>query len=97
MGHRSARGQIRILARLAADGLVKAGGKQRTDSTHVIAAVAALNRLELAGESVRAAGGGAGRGAPGLAGAADLRAGLEPPLRHAGDVVAAPGLADEAG
>ena len=38
-----------------ADGLVKAGGKQRTDSTHVVAAVAALNRLELAGESVRAA------------------------------------------
>ena len=32
-----------------------AGGKQRTDSTHVTAAVAALNRLELAGESVRAA------------------------------------------
>lgn len=44
-----------LLARLAADGLVKAGGKQRTDSTHVIAAVAAINRLELAGESVRAA------------------------------------------
>ena len=44
-----------LLARLAADGLVKAGGKQRTDSTHVVAAVAALNRLELAGESVRAA------------------------------------------
>jgi transposase len=44
-----------LLARLAAEGLVKAGGKQRTDSTHVIAAVAALNRLELAGESVRAA------------------------------------------
>jgi transposase len=44
-----------LLARLAADGLVKAGGKQRTDSTHVIAAVAALNRLELAGEAVRAA------------------------------------------
>jgi transposase len=43
-----------LLARLAADGLVKAGGKQRTDSTHVVAAVAALNRLELAGESVRA-------------------------------------------
>jgi hypothetical protein len=36
-------------------GLVKAGGKQRTGSTHVVAAVAALNRLELAGESVRAA------------------------------------------
>jgi transposase len=44
-----------LLERLRADGLVKAGGKQRTDSTHVIAAVAALNRLELAGESVRAA------------------------------------------
>ena len=43
-----------LLARLAADGLVKAGGKQRTDSTRVVAAVAALNRLELAGESVRA-------------------------------------------
>ena len=44
----------RLLERLAAAGLVAAGGKQRTDSTHVIAAVAALNRLELAGESVRA-------------------------------------------
>ena len=44
-----------LLERLAASGLVRAGGKQRTDSTHVIAAVAALNRLELAGESVRAA------------------------------------------
>ena len=43
-----------LLARLTEDGLVKAGGKQRTDSTHVVAAVAALNRLELAGESVRA-------------------------------------------
>ena len=44
-----------LLAKLAAGGLLKAGGKQRTDSTHVVAAVAALNRLELAGESVRAA------------------------------------------
>ncbi|MGH3184095.1 MAG: transposase, partial [Streptosporangiaceae bacterium] len=44
-----------LLARLAGAGLVKAGGKQRTDSTHVVAAVAALNRLELTGESVRAA------------------------------------------
>jgi transposase len=40
-----------LLARLAAGGLVKAGGKQRTDSTHVVAAVAALNRLELAGKA----------------------------------------------
>jgi transposase len=44
-----------LLAKLAAGGLLKAGGKQRTDSTHVVAAVAALSRLELAGESVRAA------------------------------------------
>jgi transposase len=44
-----------LLARLAAGGLVRAGGRQRTDATHVVAAVAALTRLELAGESVRAA------------------------------------------
>jgi transposase len=44
-----------LLEQLSAEGLLKAGGKQRTDSTHVAAAVAALNRLELAAESVRAA------------------------------------------
>jgi transposase len=44
-----------LLARLAGDGLVKARGKQRTDSTHVTAAVRALHTTELAGESVRAA------------------------------------------
>jgi len=44
----------RLLERLAADGLVGAGGAMRTDSTHVISAVRDLNRLELAGESVRA-------------------------------------------
>ena len=44
-----------LLAALAEQGLVGAGGKQRTDSTHVIGAVRGLNRLELAGESVRAA------------------------------------------
>src|SRR6266545_5136415 len=43
-----------LLAALKAKGLVTAGGKQRTDSTHVLAAVRDLNRLELAGESVRA-------------------------------------------
>src|ERR1035437_2258308 len=43
-----------LLQRLAAGGLVSAGGKMRTDSTHVISAVRDLNRLELAGESVRA-------------------------------------------
>ncbi|WP_176737983.1 transposase [Micromonospora inyonensis] len=44
-----------LLTRLAEAGLLSAGGKQRTDSTHVAAAVAALNRLELVGESIRAA------------------------------------------
>jgi transposase len=43
-----------LLDRLKAEGLVGAGGRQRTDSTHVIAAVRELNRTELAGESVRA-------------------------------------------
>jgi len=44
-----------LLARLGELGLVTARGKQRTDSTHVISAVRDLNRLELAGESIRAA------------------------------------------
>jgi hypothetical protein len=45
----------RLLEHCKEAGLVAAGGKQRTDSTHVISAVRDLNRLELAGESVRAA------------------------------------------
>jgi hypothetical protein len=44
-----------LLARLVRAGLVAAGGRQRTDSTHVLAAIRQLNRLELAGETVRAA------------------------------------------
>ena len=44
-----------LVAALAERGLLKSGGKQRTDSTHVLAAVRDLNRVELAGESVRAA------------------------------------------
>src|SRR5215469_5056776 len=44
-----------LLARLRELGLVGAGGRQRTDSTHVLGRVRDLNRLELAGESVRAA------------------------------------------
>ncbi len=44
-----------LLARLAGLGLVKAGGRQRTDSTHVLGAIRELNRLELAGETLRAA------------------------------------------
>jgi len=43
-----------LLDALKTEGLVAAGGKARTDSTHVISAVRDLNRLELAGESVRA-------------------------------------------
>ncbi len=43
-----------LLAAVKEKGLVKPGGKARTDSTHVVAAVRELNRLELAGESVRA-------------------------------------------
>lgn len=44
-----------LLERLAGLGLVKAGGRQRTDSTHVLAHIRSLNRLELAGQTVRAA------------------------------------------
>jgi transposase len=36
-------------------GLLSGGGKQRTDSTHVLASVRALNRLELAGRTLQAA------------------------------------------
>ncbi|MET7356713.1 transposase [Streptomyces mirabilis] len=43
-----------LLTALKDRGLVKAGGKQRTDSTRVLAAVRDLNRLELAGETLRA-------------------------------------------
>jgi hypothetical protein len=43
-----------LVARLVDQGLLKAGGKQRTDSTHVLAAVRLLNQIELVGESVRA-------------------------------------------
>jgi len=35
--------------------LLKARGRQRSDSTHVLAAVRALNRIELVGEAMRAA------------------------------------------
>jgi transposase len=43
-----------LLERLAEQGLVKAGGRARTDSTHVLGAIRNLNRLELAGETLRA-------------------------------------------
>ncbi len=44
-----------VLAHLKERGLVKARGRQRTDSTHVVAAVRAMNRLECVGETLRAA------------------------------------------
>ncbi len=44
-----------LLVRLKQEGLVKAGTRQRTDSTHVLGAIRSLNRLELAGETLRAA------------------------------------------
>src|SRR5919198_6391055 len=36
-------------------GLIKAKGRQRTDSTHVLAAIQVLNRLECVGETLRQA------------------------------------------
>lgn len=44
-----------LLERLREMGLVKARGRQRTDSTHVIGATRALERLELVGEAMRRA------------------------------------------
>jgi transposase len=42
-----------FLARVREYGLLKARGRQRTDSTHVLAAIRVLNRLELVGETLR--------------------------------------------
>jgi transposase len=44
-----------LLGRLGELGLVAAGGRQRTDSTHVLGRIRQVNRLELAGETLRAA------------------------------------------
>ena len=44
-----------LLAVCREQGWLKAGGKQRTDSTHVLAAVRSLSRLESVGEALRAA------------------------------------------
>jgi len=45
----------RLLEACQARGLLKARGRQRTDATHVLAAIRVLNRLELIGETMRAA------------------------------------------
>src|SRR5947209_1870894 len=44
-----------LLEACQARGLLKARGRQRTDSTRVLASIRALNRLELVGETLRAA------------------------------------------
>lgn len=44
-----------LLAVFAEAGLLKKGGQQRTDSTHVVGAVRQLNRWEMLGETMRAA------------------------------------------
>src|SRR6058998_3639958 len=44
-----------LLERCRALGLLTAWGQQRTDSTHVLAAIRVLNRLELVAETLRAA------------------------------------------
>ena len=46
----------RILELCRAKGLLKARGRQRSDSTEVLAAIRTLNRLELVGETLRAGG-----------------------------------------
>src|SRR5919202_6256290 len=45
----------RLLATCKARGWIKTRGKQRTDSTHVLAAIRTLNRLELVLATLRAA------------------------------------------
>ena len=45
----------KFLERCGELGLVKARGKQRTDATRVLAAIRVMNRLELVGETLRAA------------------------------------------
>jgi len=45
----------KMLVQCQAQGLLKSRGQQRTDSTHVLAAIRTLNRLELVGETLRAA------------------------------------------
>ncbi|MFC4610683.1 transposase [Streptomyces maoxianensis] len=42
-----------VLERLRELGLLKAGRRQRTDATHVLAAVRTLNRMEFVGETLR--------------------------------------------
>jgi len=45
---------VSVLAHFKNKGLLKARGRQRTDSTHVVAAIRVMNRLELVAETLRA-------------------------------------------
>lgn len=42
-----------MLDQFKTHGLLKARGRQRTDSTHILAAIRILNRLECVGETMR--------------------------------------------
>lgn len=42
-----------LLDRAKAQGWLKAGGRQRTDSTHILAAIQRLNRIELVGQTIQ--------------------------------------------
>ena len=53
-----------LLTQVQEMGLLKARGRQRTDSTHVLAVVRTLNRLERVGETLRAALNGVATAAP---------------------------------
>jgi transposase len=53
-----------MLRRFQSRGLLGAGGRQRTDSTHVLSAMRTLNRLELVAETLRACLNGLARVAP---------------------------------
>ncbi len=66
------------------------GGRQAAHRLHARGGGGGGAEPAGAGRGGRAGrGGGAGSGAPGLAGAADLRGRLDPPLRHADDLLAA--------
>ncbi len=85
-----------LLDALNTQGLVGAGGKARSDSTHVISAVRDLNRLELAGESVRAALEAVVVVAPDWLRRGDRRGGMESPLRRPYRHLAVADLDDQA-
>lgn len=53
-----------VLDKLKAHGLLKGKAQQRTDSTHVVAAIRDLNRLECVGETLRRLLDGPGAGGP---------------------------------